>query len=358
MSYKRKKIAYIKRNSKNNRNFITNFLIKLRDVSVFYDQDGYFLASLYKRHDVKEYEYKKYLEDIEFINKNFDAVVVNYKFLTGNGDKKKNLKLIHIANITKIYKILFVCNDKAFVLPEENIIDRFDLIFKREALSDLSLYRIGSKNMNKIKTTMLPCSLRYEARNILGLILLLFLNKKGGKSNNPNEYKNDVFFAGSLPAGNDIRLNVWTEIKKNKSLKLKGGLIPKKNITLNKDLLLKKKISIRKYIKIVDGTKINLALDGIGEFTFRHLELLHLGAFMISSPSIRNVNLPINIKEGVHYICYENQKDLINKIKFYLKNDKERNLIAKQGHNFFVNNYSTDEHSNYISNNIDNLFSK
>jgi hypothetical protein len=43
------------------------------------------------------------------------------------------------------------------------------------------------------------------------------------------------------------------------------------------------KLSRKEYVEAIRNFKISLALDGQGEFTFRHLELWYMGAFMICS---------------------------------------------------------------------------
>jgi len=82
--------------------------------------------------------------------------------------------------------------------------------------------------------------------------------------------------------------------------------------------------------------------------TFRHFELWCMCSFMISSPSLRDLNLPIPAIEGKHYVCFDGLPDLKDKIDYFLKNPARRRAIAKSGRDLFIKHYNFKRHGRYI----------
>ena len=52
---------------------------------------------------------------------------------------------------------------------------------------------------------------------------------------------------------------------------------------------------------------------------FRHLEILGNCSFMMCDKQINQIELPIPIKDGEHFVTYENHDDLFEKINFFYK---------------------------------------
>ena len=61
----------------------------------------------------------------------------------------------------------------------------------------------------------------------------------------------------------------------------------------------------------------------------RHFEALGSGAFLLSDniPESQNV-----FKAGEHFVGYDNFDDMIEKARYYLAHEEERERIAQQGH--------------------------
>ncbi len=95
-------------------------------------------------------------------------------------------------------------------------------------------------------------------------------------------------------------------------------------------------------------SSINLALEGKGEFTFRHLEILANCSFMICQSSINGLELPLPLLDGKHFVTFKNKEDLIEKIDFYLKNEKLRNSIALSGRKILEEHYSPKKHGEFL----------
>jgi hypothetical protein len=49
------------------------------------------------------------------------------------------------------------------------------------------------------------------------------------------------------------------------------------------------------------------------------------------------------LKPNIHYVEFENEADLVEKIDYYLKNEKERLYIAKNGHKIYKKKYNSDK---------------
>ena len=97
---------------------------------------------------------------------------------------------------------------------------------------------------------------------------------------------------------------------------------------------------------------INLALEGKGEFTFRHLEILASCSFMLCQSSINQLDLPLPLLDGKHFVSFENKDDLLEKINYYLKNKNLRYEIALNGRRVLEEYYSPKKHGNYLINKI------
>ena len=132
------------------------------------------------------------------------------------------------------------------------------------------------------------------------------------------------------------------------SLDLDGGLQARNDREPPPADMLTARLNVADYMARVRNSKINIALEGIGEFTFRHLELWCCAAFCLSSSSIRNVQLPLDAREGEHYACFDTLDDLVDKVRYYLDHPAERDRIARAGRDLFARQYRFDRHAQYI----------
>ena len=108
------------------------------------------------------------------------------------------------------------------------------------------------------------------------------------------------------------------------------------------------KIPFDQYLSAIYDSSINLALEGKGEFTFRHLEILASCSFMLCQNSINELELPFPLIDGKHYVTFESKDDLIEKIRFYLKNTSLRNEIALNGRKVLEEYYSPKKHGEFL----------
>ena len=247
----------------------------------------------------------------------FDAIFINWKFTNFRNDENLENKLIHLCNKFKIKKVLVDTRDTSNKLSEE-ILDKFDIIIQRE--------KFKYYNHSKIISSMLPCTLIRKNTDITNIDW-----KKIG-NNKPNDnFKFDIFFSGT--ATNPSRSKLIEEIKLQ-NYKFYGGI--------------NKKIPYKNYLQTIYDSAINIALDGIGIFTFRHLEIIACCSFLMCSSKINEIDLPINLRDGEDFVSFDNKNDLLEKISFYSKNAELRKKISISGRKKLENNYSPLKHGKLI----------
>ncbi len=306
-----------------------------RERKGFVGQDGFFEAALFSSCEVDSKSIEWALNNRDFINSHYEIVVVNSKF----NKRKKRPKNFEWIDPLKIPAVLFCCNAKAHKLPSDEILDKFDLVYKRELLHDINSYDISDKNRQKLRTTMLSCPIVYTKKTD---------PIQWGDIPDPRKttdsYKYDIFFSGATWS-NKSRKNIVERLEQESFVFL-GGLQHQKQ---KKNKYKQRRLKLDEYKSAIKNSKINLALEGLGQFTYRHLEIWCLGGFCLSTPSVRDVTLPFaNPQEGIHYVAFDDLDDIVDKIKHYLTHDEERETIAKAGRVFFEQIYDPIRHGKEV----------
>lgn len=280
---------------------------------------GYFEASIHAKFFVLEIPYKYAIFFSKILNYFFEAIIINWKFTNLRNDKYFNQKLFKISDQFSILKIIADTRDTGDVEIEKTIIDRFNFIIKRE--KDKKLVD------KKYISTMLPCTLVKHYTKFKNIDW-----SEIGKNKPNNIFKYDIFLSG-----------------RNTSLERENiiNFLKKQNYNLCHNLG-ENKFPYNDYLNNIYCSAINLAPDGIGKFTFRHLEILASCSFMLCDEEIKNLELPLPIKDGIHYASYKNFNDLLNKIDFYLKNDNLRSEISLNGRKLLENLYCPKKHGQKI----------
>ena len=315
------------------KNFINYFKCFLYDIKIILknfsfnkratkNTSGYIDSAIHSNVFTFELPYKYCIIFSKILNFLFDGVFINWKFTNYRSDVNDiETKLIELSKKFKIKKVIVDGRDRSINPIKDEILDRFDYVIKREKNRSIS--------DNRYLTTMLPCILidykiSKKKENINW--------SKIGKSIPNNEFKYDIFFSGQQTS--EYRNNL-IEFVKNQKLNFYGGV---QNL----------KIPHTQYLKTIYNSCINLALEGKGEFTFRHLEILASCSFMICENSINQLELPIPLKDGKHFVTFDNKEDLLEKIKFYLENEKLRQDIALNGRRTLEEYYSPKKHGDFI----------
>jgi hypothetical protein len=316
----------------------------LRQWYYFWGREGFFRAALHYQNDVTEISFSKLQKKTSAWISKYDVIV--FDFLCNKQNRKTNFEALReglkkLNNIpASIPRALLVANAAAFNLPDNEIMDYFDIVFKREPFKDRSKYSMSEKNINKIHPTMISCHFVPASRFNLKKIQ----PSESGFSEPADDFKYEVSFIGTETS--DERIKV-VETLLESDYNFFGGLREKRSELPDK--LKAKRLNKKDYIRTIRNTKINLALEGCGEFTYRHLELWWACAFMISSPSINELELPMDVEDGVHYITYESEDDLLEKIDYYLEHPEERKQIALNGRKAFEEGYDFEKHGEYIT---------
>jgi len=100
-----------------------------------------------------------------------------------------------------------------------------------------------------------------------------------------------------------------------------------------------KKVVHQRYINCINQTKICIISTNVfNSPNMKFTEFTSCGTFVLSDKPADMKEL--GFKDGEHLILYKNMKDLNRKINYYLKNNKEREKIAKQGMEFTRKNHN------------------
>jgi hypothetical protein len=283
---------------------------------------GYIDAALYSNAYVLELPYNYCLIFSKILNLFFDGIFINWKFTNYRNDKEDlEKKLIKLSRIFNIKKVIIDGRDVSIDVIEDKILDGFDYVIKREKNKQIS--------NKKYFTTILPCKLiNYKISKKKENI-----NWKEIGNSKPNENPQyDIFFSGQKTSKFREEL---TDFLYSKDYNFFGRA---------EDL----KMPFDKYLSTIYDSSINLALEGKGEFTFRHLEILASCSFMLCQDSINELDLPLPLMEGKHFVSFKNNEDLIKKIDFYIENNHLRNEIALNGRKVLEEYYSPKKHGEFL----------
>ncbi len=289
---------------------------------------GYIDAAIHTNADVLELPYNYCIFFSKILNFLFDGIFINWKFTNYRSDRNDiESKLFKLSKKFKIKKVIIDATDKSINIIKDEILDGYDYVVKREKNKQIS--------NDKYLTTILPCT--FVDYTISKNKEIINWSKFGNtKPNVKPEY--DVFFSGQKTS--NYRKDL-IEFLQSKDFNFFGRV---KNSLMSYD----------QYLSSIYNSSINLALEGKGEFTFRHLEILASCSFMMCQSSINELELPLPLIDGKHFVSFNNKDDLLNKINFYLNNDKERMEIALNGRKVLEENYSPKKHGELL---FDKIFS-
>ena len=306
----------------------------------FYGQDGFFEASIASVCNIDSCTLRELRRRLKFIHHDYDVLIINWNSVPRKADRRKLFSFISAND--NLVKVLLHSKANESEMPDDATLDMFDLVFKREHYRDLEKYPISDVNRQKIRTTMLACPL-IEVSHFDDLAAFDPLSEFRNLPETASEH--DVFFAGKTT--NSMRMNVWEKVA-NSNFKYVGGLQPHKTMTEREKRYRVPRFKRADYIDTVRKTRVNLALKGSGSFTYRHLELLCLRAFTLSSPSVRDVVTPLALEENKHYTTFNDLDDMVEKIRYYCEHDEERRKIGSAGQALFEREYDFNRHGQYI----------
>ncbi len=97
---------------------------------------------------------------------------------------------------------------------------------------------------------------------------------------------------------------------------------------------------------------VNLNVSLNGDLNLRVFEVLSSGGFLLTDKLTMESGLELLFKDGQHLVCFENDRDLLDKIQYFLKHPDEAKAIAQNGYEEFQRNHTPEkkikELSDYI----------
>jgi hypothetical protein len=106
------------------------------------------------------------------------------------------------------------------------------------------------------------------------------------------------------------------------------------------------KVRYSRFLEEVASARLCLHLPGNGPFTHRIGEFLGLGRCMVSLRFTTALHVPL--EAGVHYVAIaDDLSDLVDKCRYYLRHDDEREQIARRGQDFFDRYLHSDQLASY-----------
>ena len=100
-------------------------------------------------------------------------------------------------------------------------------------------------------------------------------------------------------------------------------------------------LSPERYAQLMRQSKISLNFpegpDGYDQCKGRVWEILASKSLLLER---KNAAIENYLKPNVHYVEFTDEKDLIEKMNYYLDNDNERDYIANKGHEIYKKKYN------------------
>ncbi|MBW1783642.1 MAG: tetratricopeptide repeat protein [Deltaproteobacteria bacterium] len=98
-----------------------------------------------------------------------------------------------------------------------------------------------------------------------------------------------------------------------------------------------------KAAEIYAESLINLNVSLNGDLNLRVWEVLSSGGFLLTDRLSPEAGLDLLFKDGEHLVCFRNEKDLVDKINYFLKHPHEANDIATNGYEAYKKSHTPEK---------------
>lgn len=98
-----------------------------------------------------------------------------------------------------------------------------------------------------------------------------------------------------------------------------------------------------KAAEIYAQSLINLNISLNGDLNLRIFEVLSSGGFLLTDRLSPQSGLGLLFNDGEHLVCFKDEKDLLDKIKYFLKHPDEAKEIARNGYEAYRRNHTPEK---------------
>jgi hypothetical protein len=106
------------------------------------------------------------------------------------------------------------------------------------------------------------------------------------------------------------------------------------------------KVGYSRFLREAASARLCLDLPGNGSFTHRIAEFLGIGSCMVSLRHSTVLHVPL--EAGIHYVeIADDLSDLVDKCRYYIHRDEERERIAQAGWDYFERYLHCDQLASY-----------
>lgn len=331
----RKRVVYVEAAERHSR----RYGLASRTVGYCGGQAGFFKFCLSLACHAKFVSMDEFLRTAHEIKETSDAIIFSSK----SGIKKwEPSERSEFFRNCKIPVSILEQAARPSVMVENELADFFNVIFKREPFSDLSQYNLSNHNRSKIVPTILANPLS----PLFSRVPWLQIGARPQKFGYEQTPEFDVFFIGRVGKNRyENRIETFSALKAISDLRVAGGISgAEEGFAIPRDLR-SPVMERQSYTSTILKSRVNLALKGIGPFTFRHLELLWSGAFCFSDTDLSALWLREAITADSDYVFFTGLDDMVDKVRYYTKNDAARIRIAHNGRQYYERLYDVDKHA-------------
>lgn len=158
--------------------------------------------------------------------------------------------------------------------------------------------------------------------------------------------KKTVYFPNAYP---DDLIYPINSVKKIYDVGFCGSILNRESYfsLLSNNFNFRKDIFVigNKMVETINSYKIHFNKNLSDDINFRTFETLGCKTFLITNPT-PGIDELFEIDK--HLVVYNNNNELIEKVKYYLNNENERKLIEEQGYEFVKSNHSYFERSKQL----------
>ncbi len=148
---------------------------------------------------------------------------------------------------------------------------------------------------------------------------LYFHLSKLRKLRDEKKYLFDIHGRFGLDYSREIREKAVEVLNAQSSFRFEGGM---------------KKVSYVDFLSEAAQSKICIDMPGLGSFCFRLINYMAIGSCIIAYPHKALLNVPLIDRKHIVF-CKEDFSDLVELCEYYLKNESEREEIARNSREFF-----------------------